>query len=109
VAGAVRQQRLSRPLRADDVLAGAHTISSPPDLGLAALTLLCGLHGLGGRLSPLLAGLACGAWGYATLWTIGAMFSRDIHAVGVVLMLTATALVGFCCHGLVSTSRPRVD
>lgn len=80
-----------------------------PDLGLAALTIMCGLHGLGGRLSPLLAGLACGAWVYATLWTIGAMFSRDIHAAGVVLMLLATVLVAFCCHGLVSTSRAGVD
>ena len=80
-----------------------------PDFGLASLTIACGVQGLRGRLSRLMAGLACGAWGYATLWTVGAMLSATLRAVGVVLMLTALTVVTLCCHALVSKSSARVD
>jgi hypothetical protein len=75
------------------------------DAGLAVLTLLAGVRGFGSNLSPAVAGLAAGAWGYATLWSIGALFGGSLPALGTMLMVVAMGIVGVACHALVSTGR----
>ena len=73
------------------------------DAGLAVLTLMAGVRGFGGDLSPAVAGLAAGAWGYATLWSVGALLAGSFPALGVVLMIVALGIVAVACHALVST------
>jgi hypothetical protein len=78
-----------------------------PDLGLAAITGVAGVRGLGGSLSGTIAGLAVGAWGYATLWTVGATVDGGVSALGVMLMLAAFTIVCVASRALVSPSRAR--
>jgi hypothetical protein len=75
------------------------------DAGLAVLTLIAGVRGFGGNLSPVVAGLVAGAWGYATLWSVGALFAGSFPALGAMLMAIALLIVGVACHALVSTGR----
>ena len=75
------------------------------DLGLAVVTVLAGVRGLSGSLSATVAGLAIGAWGYATLWTVGAAVTGSLSTLGTMLMLVAFALVCAACHALVSPRR----
>ena len=75
------------------------------DAALAVLTLMAGVRGFGGNLSPTMAGLAAGAWGYATLWSVGALLAGSFPALGAGLMVVALAIVGVACHALVSTGR----
>ena len=75
------------------------------DLGLAVVTVLAGVRGLSGSLSATVAGLAIGAWGYATLWTVGAAVTGSLSTLGTMLMLVAFALVCAAYHALVSPRR----
>ncbi len=75
------------------------------DAGLAVVTLMAGARGLGGSVSPVLAGLVAGAWGYATLWSLGATLGGSFPALGAVLMVVALGVVGVACHALVPTGR----
>ena len=75
------------------------------DAGLAMLTLLAGVNGVRGGVSPTLAGLAAGGWGYATLWSVGAALSGSLPALGAVLMGVASIIVAIACHELVSSGR----
>ena len=75
------------------------------DLGLTVVTAMAGFRGLGGSLSRMAAGLAIGAWGYATLWTVGAAITGALSTLGTILMLVAFALVCAACHALVSPRR----
>ena len=78
------------------------------DLGLTAVTGMAGARSLGGSLSAILVGLVVGAWGYATLWTVGAAVAGSLSTLGAGLMLAAFALVCAACHALVSPRRARV-
>ena len=53
----------------------------------------------------MLAGLAVGAWGYATLWSVGITMSGVFPALGAILMVIALAIVAITCHELVSPGR----
>ena len=75
------------------------------DAGLAALTFMAGVRGLAGVVSPTLVGLATGAWCYATLWSVGAVRSGTLPALGGVLMVIALVVVAVAGHALVSPSR----
>ena len=72
------------------------------DAGLALLTLIVGAQGLRGSVAPAVAGLACGGWAYATLWSVGAAVSGSFLALGTALMLVALVVVALACHALVS-------
>lgn len=73
------------------------------DAGLAILTGYAGVRGLTGSLTRSVGGWTTGAWGYATLWSVGAAMSGSAPALGAVLMGAALVIVVFACHALVST------
>ena len=75
------------------------------DLGLAIVTGIAGARGLRGGLSGGIAGISVGAWGYATLWTVGAAVAGSLSALGTVVMLIAFAVVCLASHALVSSRR----
>ena len=76
-----------------------------PDVGLAIITGVAGVRGLRGSVSGSVAGLAVGAWGYATLWTLGATVDGAVSALGAMLMLAAFTIVCLASRALVSPSR----
>jgi hypothetical protein len=76
------------------------------DVGLTVVTGVAAVRALGGSLSGTIAGLAVGAWGYSTLWTVGAAVTGVLSTLGAALMLAAFALVSSACHALVPPRRP---
>jgi hypothetical protein len=75
------------------------------DLGLTIVTGIAGARGLRGALSGAIAGMAVGAWGYATLWTVGAAIAGSLSTLGTLVMLIAFVVVCLACHALVSSRR----
>lgn len=75
------------------------------DFGLAVVTGIAGARGLRGWLSGAVAGIAVGAWGYATLWTVGAPVAGSLTTLGTIVMLVAFVTVCLACHALVSPRR----
>ena len=76
-----------------------------PDVGLAIITGVAGVRGLRESVSGPIAGLTVGAWGYATLWTLGATADGAASALGGMLMLAAFTIVCVASRALVSPSR----
>ena len=75
------------------------------DFGLTVITGIAGVRGLRRSVSGVVAGLTIGAWGYATLWTVGAAVASALSTLGTTLMLIAFAIVCLACHALVSPRR----
>ena len=76
----------------------------PADVGLTILTAVTGMRALRTDVSRTMAGLTAGAWGYATLWSVGAAIAGVLSALGAATMLVAFALVSTACHAPVSAS-----
>jgi hypothetical protein len=72
------------------------------DIGLTVATAWAGVNRLRGVPSTLAGGVTIGAWGYATLWTVGASWAGALSALGTMLMLGAFVMVVAACHALVS-------
>lgn len=71
-----------------------------PDLGLAAITGFAAL-----RPSVGVAATACGAWGYATLWTLSAHLAGAVLPLGAASMIVGLVVVLLALRALVSPSR----